>query len=281
MKKGNSRLRLLGKPRHKLGLRALPNLITVTAMLCGFASILRAVAGDFSGAGFFILIAALLDGIDGKIARMTGAESEIGQQFDSLSDMVAFGVAPVMLLYTWASPQATAPALFCGGIYLSCVGFRLARFNLGGQEKEGPFYRGVPTPAAACTLSGMIWLERATTTTPVPSWLMLAGAFALALVLAGLMVSKSKYYKFQQVRSGQSQSAHFLTLVMIGGIFSLLIYDPPLATFGLGVCYTLSGPIRAVYTRLRHLTLAFALKTSKRRSRSDDKVAGVAEAQKR
>ena len=245
-------IRLLRQPKGSLGLRALPNLLTVAAMLCGFFAIVRAMAGDLPTACLFVLIASVLDGLDGKVARMASAESEIGQQYDSLADMVSFGVAPAAVLYSWAAPYASGPAMICSSIFLSCVGLRLARFNIGGQEQGGPFYRGLPTPAGACGLCGTVWLD-SLSGAQGGNWLILGGGLAASLMLSGLMISRFKYYKFQTIRSPNNQTQNILSLMMAVAVFGFLLYRPALATFLLACGYTSSGLIRPATTRLRRL----------------------------
>ena len=243
-------VRLLpGRPK-RLGLGVLPNLVTVAAMLCGFSAIVKVLAGDLAGASLLILLAAILDGLDGKIARMAGVESEIGGQYDSLADMVSFGVAPATIFYSWAAPYAAAPAMICSCIFLGCVGLRLARFNLGGQEQAGPFYRGVPTVAAGCALAGYVWMLSQYGTANWPISIPVGAGCLGALLLSGLMVSNIKYYKFQQVRSSGDQSDNFLFFIMAALVFGLLFYNTSVATFVLATGYILSGLVRPLYGKL-------------------------------
>lgn len=249
MNKKRSRLTLLPFSRRRLGLNVLPNVVTLIAMLCGFVSLLRASIGDYSGAAFLLLIAAILDGLDGKLARMTKGESEIGRQFDTLADMVSFGVAPAFLLYRWASPQLTGLAIICACIYLCCAGFRLARFNIGGQEQSGPFYRGLASPAAACCVSSLVWLN-SVWANAAPTPLLIVATCLLTLICGILMVSNIAYYKFGRLRSSSSQDETLLTLLVAGALFGLLAYDTPLTTALLAGSYTLSGPVRTFWLRL-------------------------------
>lgn len=246
------RLRLLPL-RRRLGLRVLPNLVTLVAMLCGFISLLRASNGDYTGAAFLLLIAAILDGLDGKIARIANAESKIGQQFDTLADMVSFGVAPVFLLYHWAAPQLAGLAIIAACIYLCCAGFRLARFNLGGQEQSGPFYRGLASPAAACMVSSLVWMQSLTPTAASPAPVLLVATCLMAVLGGMLMVSSIPYYKFSRLRNASGENETLLTLVFAGAVFGLLAYDPPLGTALLAGGYVISGPARLTILRLLRL----------------------------
>ncbi|MGI9344852.1 MAG: CDP-diacylglycerol--serine O-phosphatidyltransferase [Gammaproteobacteria bacterium] len=251
-------LRLLKPHKGKLGLKVLPNIITVIGMLCGFFSMVASLTtGSFYLAAMLILIAAVLDTLDGKIARLAAAESEIGRQYDSLADMVSFGVAPAVLVYSWMTTIAVAPALMASAVYLVCVGLRLARFNIGGQEQMGPFYRGLPSPMSALCLSSLIVLFSGALTgvlAPLatllnPAALVIVCAFTLAVSL--LTVSNIKYYKFQEIRSPNTHVEHIVSVLVIAAVFGLLFYDLPVATFALSSIYVIGGLIRPLASKWR------------------------------
>ena len=203
---------------------------------------IRAVEGAFIEACAYIALAAILDYLDGRVARMTNSSSDLGAQMDSMADLVSFGVAPVIISYSLASfyQLSTLPFIIASFIYLSACAFRLARFNVGGPRHAT--YSGVPSPVAAIMMISYIWLI----ITQHPD--SVAAFYVVPILLVGvalLMVSKLVFLKFESLRSVEGQRGSRTTalwsLFVISTVVALLISNPALSLFGLTVGYILSG----------------------------------------
>ena len=142
--------------RHK-GIYILPNLFTTGNLFCGFYAIISAQAGFFPAACIAVFVAMVLDGLDGRVARMTNTQSKFGEQYDSLADMVTFGVAPAMVTYSWALSGMGKVGWMVAFIYAACAALRLARFNAQIEETDSRFFTGLASPAAAALVIGMVW----------------------------------------------------------------------------------------------------------------------------
>ncbi len=221
---------------RRRGIYLLPNLFTTGALFAGFYAIVQAVNGKFEHAAVAIFIAMVLDGLDGRVARMTHTQSEFGAEYDSLSDMVSFGVAPSLVIYEWALKGMGKWGWFAAFIYCVATALRLARFNTNIDVVDKHYFQGLPSPAAAALVAGFVWV-------------MLDSGFdgeslrwyASALtVFAGLsMVSNLPFYSFKNIN--MRKSVPFLVIFLIALFFVLISSDPPIVLFGLFLCYALSG----------------------------------------
>jgi CDP-diacylglycerol--serine O-phosphatidyltransferase len=215
----------------------LPNLFTTGALFAGFFAIVQAMNGRFEQAAVAIFIAMILDGLDGRVARMTRTQSEFGAQYDSLSDMVSFGVAPSLLIYEWAFRDLGKLGWFAAFIYCAGAALRLARFNANIDVVDKRFFQGLPSPAAAALVAGFVWIvvDKGYFTAHDCRW------FAAALtVFAGLsMVSNVKFYSFKDFN--MRKSVPFIVIFLFALFFILISSDPPSVLFLLFLGYALSG----------------------------------------
>lgn len=228
-----------GQKVKSKGIYLLPNLVTTLSLLSGFMSILFSTQGKLQLAIICIFISAFLDGLDGRLARMLNAQSPFGEQFDSLTDMLAFGVAPAMLIYHWAMIPLGRIGIACAFVFTACAAFRLARFNVQIGEVDKKYFVGLASPLAAIMLAAlvMVGIDR-------PTWFdvnetgiqMLAAGWSAAVGL--LMVSNSRYLSFKEF---DSQRVPFIVLPIVVFILGMVIYDIPLGVLTLAVAYVLSG----------------------------------------
>ena len=237
------------KPRKTLfnpelrrrGIYVLPNLFTTAALFCGFFAIVKAMSGGFEQAAVAIFVAMVLDGLDGRVARLTHTQSAFGAEYDSLSDMVSFGVAPALVTYAWALKDMGRLGWIAAFIYCVGAALRLARFNSSSEATDKRFFQGLPSPAAAALVAGFVW---------VMIDLDVAGAevrwLACALLIfAGItMVSSVRFYSFKDFNL--RRSVPFLAIVAIALSLALFSYEPSVALFGLFVVYALSGHVLAL-----------------------------------
>ena len=221
---------------RRRGIYLLPNLFTTGALFAGFYAIVQAMNGHFEQAAVAIFIAMILDGLDGRVARMTHTQSEFGAEYDSLSDMVSFGVAPSLVVYEWALRGMGKWGWFAAFIYCVATALRLARFNTNQEIVDKNYFQGLPSPAAAALVAGFVWVMLDSGFSGVSvRW------YASALtVFAGLsMVSNLPFYSFKTIN--MRKSVPFL-VIFLAALFFLLIFSyPPGVLFGLFLCYSLSG----------------------------------------
>lgn len=225
------------------GIYLLPNLFTTAALFAGFYAVLAATQERFEAAALAIFAAMVLDGFDGRIARLTHTQSDFGAEYDSLSDMVAFGVAPALVAYHWALEGLGKIGWLAAFVYTAATALRLARFNTQVGIADKRYFQGLASPAAAAIIASGIW-----TATDLGidgasmSWL-------AALLTAGaglLMVSNFRYQSFKQLNL-QGRVPFLLAVgVMLG--FAIVFIYPPLVLFALALSYAISGP---VWTLLR------------------------------
>jgi CDP-diacylglycerol--serine O-phosphatidyltransferase len=215
----------------------LPNLFTTGALFAGFFAIVQAMNGRFEQAAVAIFIAMILDGLDGRVARMTRTQSEFGAQYDSLSDMVSFGVAPSLLIYEWAFRDLGKMGWFVAFIYCAGAALRLARFNANIDVVDKRYFQGLPSPAAAALVAGFVWIvvDKGYFSAHDLRW------FAAVLtVFAGLsMVSNVKFYSFKDFN--MRKSVPFIVIFLFALFFILISSDPPSVLFLLFLGYALSG----------------------------------------
>ncbi len=234
------------KQRERMNLRRrsiylLPNLFTTAALFAGFYAIVQSMNGRYEIAAVAIFIAMVLDGLDGRVARMTHTQSEFGAEYDSLSDMVSFGVAPSILMYEWAFRDLGKWGWFAAFIYCASAALRLARFNTNIDVIDKRYFQGLPSPAAAALVAGFVWVMLDNKFTGYElRW------YAAALtVFAGLsMVSSLKYYSFKSIN--MRKSVPFIVIFLFALFFILVSVDPPLHLFLLFLGYCLSGYVMAI-----------------------------------
>jgi CDP-diacylglycerol--serine O-phosphatidyltransferase len=221
----------------------LPNLFTTAALFAGFFSIVQAMSGQFELAAIAIFIAMVMDGLDGRVARLTHTQSAFGAEYDSLSDMVSFGVAPALVLYVWALKPMGKLGWIGAFIYCAGAALRLARFNTKLDESDKRYFQGLPSPAAAALLAGLVWVAHSYDITGADiffgvihmKWI----AWAIT-VFAGLtMVSNLRYFSGKDFNLRRSVPFVVMLLIVLG--FVLVSYSPPEVLFAIFVLYGLSG----------------------------------------
>jgi CDP-diacylglycerol---serine O-phosphatidyltransferase len=221
---------------RKRGIYLLPNLFTTGALFAGFYSIVQAMNGKFEIAAVAIFIAMVLDGLDGRVARMTHTQSEFGAEYDSLSDMVSFGVAPALLVYEWALKGMGKWGWFAAFIYCCATALRLARFNTNIDVVDKRYFQGLPSPAAAALVAGFVWVMTDLNYTGEQMRYSAAGM----AIFAGLgMVSNLPFYSFKDFN--MRKSVPFLAIFLVALSFLLVFSYPPGVLFILFMAYALSG----------------------------------------
>ena len=221
---------------RKRSIYLLPNLFTTGALFAGFFAIVQAMNNKFEVAAVAIFIAMILDGLDGRVARMTHTQSEFGAEYDSLSDMVSFGVAPALVVYEWALKGLGKWGWFAAFIYCCATALRLARFNTNIDVVDKRYFQGLPSPAAAALVAGFVWLM-ADYQVSGESVRWYAAAIS---VFAGLsMVSNLPFYSFKDFN--MRKSVPFLVIFLVAIFFMLISSYPPGVLFGLFFLYALSG----------------------------------------
>ena len=236
------------EPReHKLFIRArfarrgiywLPNLFTLASLFSGFYAIVQAMNGRFGEAAVAIFVAGLLDGLDGRVARLTRTQSEFGAEYDSLSDMVSFGAAPALVLYEWALKDLGRFGWIAAFVYCAGAALRLARFNVMIDVVDKRYFQGLPSPAAAALVAGFVWLAN-DNKIPLDDWGLQWVAAFLALYGGLTMVSNVPFYNFKDINF--RRSVPFWALLLIVLAFVLVSFDPPIVLFLLFCAYGLSG----------------------------------------
>jgi len=223
------------KKRRK-GIYVLPNLFTLAALFGGFYAIVMAINGRFDLAAIGVFCAMILDSLDGRVARMTNTQSAFGEQMDSLSDMVSFGAAPALISYVWALKGLGRWGWLAAFVYCACAALRLARFNVNTTVVDKRYFQGLPSPAAAALVAGLIWVA---TDLEIPGASLAWPMFALALYAGLTMVTNVPFYSFKDVR--MKRSVPFVVIVLIAIAIALINIDPPTVLFGIFVVYGLSG----------------------------------------
>lgn len=226
-------------PRRK-GIYILPNLFTLAALFGGFFAIVMAMNGDFEKSAIAIFCAMVLDSLDGRVARMTNTTSAFGEQMDSLSDMVSFGAAPAIIVYEWGLRGLGKLGWLAAFIYCSGAALRLARFNTNIGVVDKRFFQGLPSPAAAALVMGLIWVMDDAGFKDIRGLPWLAWTALGFTVFAGLtMVTNVPFYSFKDV--SLKQSVPFIVTVAIVLAFAVISYHPPTVLFSLFVVYGMSG----------------------------------------
>jgi len=228
------------------GIYLLPNLFTTAALFCGFFAIVQGMQGDFERAAVAIFIAMVMDALDGRVARLTHTQSAFGAEYDSLSDMVSFGAAPALVAYEWALKDLGRLGWIAAFIYCAGAALRLARFNTTLEVVDKRFFQGLPSPAAAALVAGLVWVMHSSgfKGNELDWWV------CGLTVFAGLtMVSNIRYYSFKDVNL--KKSVPFFAIAAIALVFALAAYSPEIALFGFFVLYGLSGYAMAAIGLMR------------------------------
>lgn len=229
---------------RRKGVYLLPNLFTTGAMFSGFYAILAGMDGKFDAACIAIFIAMIFDVLDGTVARMTNTSSDFGLQYDSLSDMVSFGVAPAVVAYGWGVSDLGKVGLAAAFVYASCAALRLARFNVQAELADKKTFTGLPSPAAAALVAGFVW---STYELDTSLWLSVTGAL-LTAVAGLLMVSNLKYPSFKEIDLRGKVPFMVILSVVMG--FVVITIDPPRILFALAAGFSFYAPARWLISKL-------------------------------
>lgn len=246
------------------GIYILPNLFTTGSLFAGFYSMVATLSGDFRAAAIWILASSIFDGLDGKVARATGTTSKFGVEYDSLADLVSFGVTPGLLMYAWALRPFGRLGWLAAFLFVVCGALRLARFNVQVNTVESKRFVGLPIPAAASMVSATVLLFYHF---GWPSSYKKLAILVLIYLLAFLMVSNIKYYSFKDPELIKRQPFGFLVFAVF--LFIVVAAEPVLMLFVVFICYILSGPIAFIMTWPRRRRLEKAVHKGHETTRHD------------
>ncbi len=239
--------------KRRKGIYLLPNLFTTAALFAGFYAIIAAIQGAFETAAIAVVVAGVLDGLDGRIARLTNTQSEFGVQYDSMSDLVSFGVAPSLVMYLWSLQWLREWGNVWGKmgwlaafLYAACGALRLARFNTQVGVADKRYFQGLASPASAGIMVTSVWLAEINGISGrdvMPIMLLLTAGCAL------LMVSNIRYFSFKSL--GIAEKVPFFKTLILLLLFVLLTIKPAVVLFSFGLIYLVSGPFITIVGRIR------------------------------
>jgi CDP-diacylglycerol--serine O-phosphatidyltransferase len=241
---------------RRKGIYLFPNLVTTGVLFAGFYGIVAAIDGNYRRSAVALFIAMVLDGLDGRLARLTGTESEFGKEYDSLADLVAFGVAPAIIVYQWGLVRLSEYGWIWGKLgwlaaflYAVAAARRLARFNVMPPTNDRRFFEGLPSPSAAALVTFMVWLV---TDLNWSGGFVLAFASVVTPVAGALMVSHLPFYSFKEVSPSSRISFTFALAIPLTLV--LIFLDPPKVLFAMAAGYALSGPVIGLWRRRKLAT---------------------------
>jgi CDP-diacylglycerol--serine O-phosphatidyltransferase len=245
------------KKLQSRGIYLLPNLFTTAALFAGFYSVVAALKGYFDIAAIAVFIAMVADALDGRVARLTNTQTAFGAEYDSLSDMVAFGVAPPLALYSWSLMNLGKIGWLAAFLFTAGTALRLARFNTQAHDQDKRYFQGLPCPAAAGVLAGLVWLCNAY---EIEGSFIAIPAAILTVFVAALMVSTIRYNSFKQI--DLKGKVPFIMVVIVVMALAAIAIDPPQVLFGVLFLYAFSGPVLTLWQgwRLRKLRRARKMK---------------------
>ena len=229
------------RPRSR-GIYLLPNAFTTANLFAGFYAIVQAMNGRFEVAAVAIFVAMVLDSLDGRVARLTNTQSAFGEQFDSMSDMVSFGAAPALIVYEWSLRGMGKLGWLAAFVYCAGAALRLARFNANIGVVDKRYFQGLPSPAAAALVAGLVWIA---TDLRETRWIDATGtdlrwlAWAITLYAGVTMVSNAPFYSFKDLNL--KKSVPYMAVPLIVLAFVLVSSDPPIVLFSLFLVYAVSG----------------------------------------
>ena len=227
----------LSRERLSRGLFILPTLFTVGNLFCGYLSVWASIRGTFELAAILIVAAAVADGLDGRVARMTHSTSEFGEEYDSLADLVSFGVAPAVLAYSWGLADFRRVGWMASFLFVVCGSMRLARFNIQTHVADKRYFVGLPIPMAAGTIAGIVLAtpERLVSRT----WM--AGLLVLTIVLSYLMISTIRYRSFKDLDMKRRRPAWILLVIAV--FFAIVAIHPEIVLLCITLTFAASGPV--------------------------------------
>ncbi|MEE4245086.1 MAG: CDP-diacylglycerol--serine O-phosphatidyltransferase [Kangiellaceae bacterium] len=226
------------------GIYLLPNLLTTAGLFAGFFAVVASMNGQFENAAIAIFVAMIMDGLDGRVARMTNTQSDFGAEYDSMADIVSFGVAPALVTYNWALTSQGKLGWLAAFVFVAGGALRLARFNTQVGIADKRYFQGLAIPSAAAILAGMVWLgvDRGINGQDYGFWIAIS-----TICLGALMVSNLRYSSFKEVN--WRGKVPFLAILVIVLVFVLIAYQPPIVLFTVFTGYALSGPINTLWQK--------------------------------
>jgi CDP-diacylglycerol--serine O-phosphatidyltransferase len=248
---GGSKPQLIPKRLRRRGIYLLPNLFTTAALFAGFYAIVAAIHGRYEPAAVAIYLAMILDGMDGRIARLTHTESDFGTQYDSLSDMVSFGLAPAIVMYLWSLSAYGKLGWLAAFVYAAATALRLARFNTQAATQDKRYFQGLASPAAAALIAGLVWVGAAYGMDDGTSIFFIT--FPLTVCGGILMVSNIRYHSFKNL--DLRGRVPFVAVLVIVLFFVFVAVEPALVLFVLALSYAASGPTLTLLTLRKHRAL--------------------------
>ncbi len=231
-----------GKTVRRRGIFLLPNLITTAGLFCGFYAIVASMRGDFESAAIAIFFAAIFDGLDGRVARLTNTSSKFGQEYDSLADMVSFGVAPALVMYSWGLSDLGKVGWSAAFVYVACAALRLARFNTQIDTADKNYFTGLASPAAAAVIASTVWVCQDLGWVGVNLPHEVSVIVSLLTAITGiLMMANFPYYSFKGI--DLHGRVPFFVMILIVLVIGLVTLDPPRILLAAFVIYAASGPV--------------------------------------
>lgn len=232
---------------RRRGIYLLPNLFTLAALFCGFYGVIQAINQHFDSACLMIFAAMVLDGMDGRVARLTGTQSEFGAELDSLADMVSFGLAPALIVYEWALRGLGKIGGATAFLYCACAALRLARFNVNLATTDKRFFQGLPSPAAAGLLVGLVWYL---SDAGIKGTDAAHGMLAAALFAGVTMVTNTPFYSFKDI-SSLKRTVPFIFLAIVPLLLAALAYHPTISLLLFFLVYGVSGYVLYIWRKVR------------------------------
>mgnify|MGYP001171379458 FL=1 len=224
--------------KRRRGIYLLPNAFTTANLFAGFYAVVQAMNGRFEIAAIAIFLAMVFDGMDGRVARLTNTQSAFGEQYDSMADIISFGVAPAFVMYVWALQDLGRWGWLAAFVFVVGAALRLARFNTNIAVVDKRFFQGLPSPAAAALIAGFVWLSvdnKLNIDAQPLAW----GAFALTVYAGVAMVSNAPFYSGKSFALGRS--VPFWVMLLFVLLFVFVSSDPPIVLFSLFILYSVSG----------------------------------------
>ena len=242
------------KSLQKRGIYLLPNLFTAASLFAGFYAIVQAMNGKFEHSAVAIFLAMVMDGLDGRVARLTNTQSPFGAEFDSLADMVSFGVAPALIIYVWALQPMGKLGWIAAFIYCACAALRLARFNTKLDSSDKRFFEGLPSPAAASLMAGLVYVcfdNGVAGDAIYAPWFKMKWVAWIITVFAGLsMVSNLRFYSGKDINL--RGSVPFVAIFLFVLVMALISYSPAEVLFAGATIYALSGYVSTWLAKKRN-----------------------------
>ncbi len=233
--------------KRRRGIYLLPNLFTTAALFAGFYAIVAASVDDFKAAAIAIFVAMILDGLDGRVARLTNTQSDFGVQYDSLSDMVAFGLAPALVMYEWSLVSIGNLGWLAAFMYAAAAALRLARFNTQAATMDRGYFQGLASPPAAALIAGLVWIGASH---EIDGDELVLLTFPLTVIAGILMVSNVRYRSFKNL--DLRGRVPFVAVIAVVLVFVFVSLDPPVILFGMALLYASSGPVLTLLYLRRH-----------------------------